>query len=318
MFHLGDGPTSFRITMYGGKHIILDSFVPEQVLETIQNEKITSVILIPTMINLCVHHPNILKYDVSSLKTLIFGGAPMSAETFRKTLSYFKNARLLHSYGLTETSPLLTYLSSDTLLSFSSSNFEKRLLSCGIPFPGVLLRVVNDKGEEVEENGEEIGEVIAKSALVMKGYWRREDATKETIKDGWLFSGDLATRDSDGFIYIVDRKKDMIVSGGENVYSTEVENAIYKHPQVIEAAVIGIPDPKWGEIVGAAIYIKEGKSVTEAEIIAHCHKYIGGFKCPKKVDIYTEPLPKSGVGKILKRVLREKYWKNEVRQVHGS
>eukprot|EP01090_Pellita_catalonica_P014486 TRINITY_DN3704_c0_g1_i1.p1 TRINITY_DN3704_c0_g1~~TRINITY_DN3704_c0_g1_i1.p1 ORF type:complete len:470 (-),score=77.44 TRINITY_DN3704_c0_g1_i1:1668-2867(-) len=314
-FHLADGPTSLRITWLGGTHVILDAFKPESVLQLIAKEKVSTVVMIPTMINLCINHPNASQYDTSSLTHLIFGGSPMASETFASAMTYFSSAALIQIYGLTETAPLVTYLPFECVKSGKNPN---KLLSCGIPARGVEVRVVDDEGNEIPHGSDKIGEIVCRGDNVMLGYWKRPEVTAETIKNGWLHSGDLATVDGEGFFYIVDRKKDMIITGGENVFSIEIEDILYRHPAILEAAVVGAPDPKWGEIVVALVHLRDGHTVSDKGLIKHCHEHLANFKCPKKVVFYPDPLIKGGTGKILKRKLREQFWQGEARQVHGS
>jgi long-chain acyl-CoA synthetase len=179
---------------------------------------------------------------------------------------------------------------------------------------GVRVRVVDLQGRDVRPG--EVGEIIAKGPNIMVGYWNNPQATADAVRDGWLYTGDLATVDDEGYIYIVDRKKDMIITGGENVFSTEVENVVYTHPAVLEAAVVGVPDVTWGEAIKAIVVLKPGMTATEAEIIEYCRGHIAHFKVPRTVDFYMGALPKSGSGKILKRELREKYWAGQERRVH--
>jgi long-chain acyl-CoA synthetase len=208
---------------------------------------------------------------------------------------------------MTETAPLLTVMLPDFVSYDGSPQDTARLASCGRAIAGVTVRVVDEKtGENVRPG--QVGEVIAKGANVMAGYWKREEETASALRGGYMHTGDLATVDEDGFIFIVDRAKDMIVTGGENVYSAEVENALYEHPGVLEAAVIGVPDAHWGEAVQAIIVPKDGAKVSEDDIIAHCRKLIAGYKVPKRVIFQNDPLPKSGPGKILKTELRKPYW----------
>jgi len=221
---------------------------------------------------------------------------------------------LMHAYGLTETSPLLTLLLPQYVALEGDAAKVKRLASCGRAVPGTRVRVVNDRGEDVQPG--EIGEIIARGPNIMQGYWNKPDETDAAFRDGWFCTGDLATVDAEQFIFIVDRKKDMIITGGENVYSTEVEDALYQHPAVLEAAVIGTPDEHWGEAVTALVVLQPGASVREAELIAHCRGLMAHYKCPRWVECRAEPFPKSGSGKILKAALREPYWQGYDRRVH--
>jgi long-chain acyl-CoA synthetase len=217
-------------------------------------------------------------------------------------------------YGMTETAPLLTALDSWDHLPDGTPEQARRLSSVGREVTDVEVRVVNVNGEDVQPG--EIGEIIARGPNIMLGYWRMPEATAAAIIDGWMHTGDLATIDEENYIYIVDRAKDMIISGGENVYSVEVENALYSHPAVLEAAVIGVPDEQWGEAVHGVVVLKPGAQATSEELIAHTHTQIAGYKVPRSIEFLPDALPKSGAGKILKRELREKYWTGQSRNVH--
>jgi len=216
---------------------------------------------------------------------------------------------------MTETAPLLTIMHARWLDWDGSDKDKARMASCGRQVPGVDVRVVDQEtGEDVKPG--QVGEIIARGPNVMQGYWKRPQETSEALRGGYMHTGDVATIDADNFIYIVDRAKDMIISGGENVYSTEVENALYDHPAVLEAAVIGIPDERWGEAVLAVVVLRDGATATEQEIIEHCRGLIAGYKCPKQVLFRDTPLPKSGPGKILKTELRKPYWEGKDRKVN--
>jgi len=306
MFHLADAWACFGVTEAGGTHVFVDRFTPEGTLEAIQEHRVTKTVLVPTMINVLVHFPGVAAYDTSSLNHLIFGAAPMSVDRLKAAVEIFGPV-LFQAYGMTETSPLLTAMLPDFVSYDGSPRDTARLASCGRPVAGVNVRVVDEKtGEDVRPG--EVGEIIAKGANVMAGYWRREEETASALQNGYLRTGDLATVDEDGFIFIVDRAKDMIISGGENVYSAEVENALYSHADVLEVAVIGVPDERWGEAVQAVIVTKDSAKISEHDIIAHCRKLIAGYKVPKRVVFRSDPLPKSGPGKILKTELRKPYW----------
>jgi len=314
MFHLADAWACIAITMVGGTHTFLAAFSPQACLEVIEHAKVTRTILVPTMVNFLVNFPGLSNYDTSSLDLILVGAAPMPVDR----LTAAKNAlgpKFCQAYGMTETSPLLTAMKLDWTKYQGSEAETARLTSCGRQVAGVEVRVVNQEtGEDVKPG--EVGEIIARGPNVMLGYWNRPKETAEALRGGYMHTGDLATIDQENFIFIVDRAKDMIISGGENVYSTEVENALYDHPDVLEAAVIGIPDDQWGEAVLAVVVPKEGRTLTEHDIIEHCRKLIAGYKCPKKVVFQDTPLPKSGPGKILKTELRKPYWAGQERQVH--
>ena len=237
----------------------------------------------------------------------------MPAELVRQAMQILQS-NFCQAYGLTETSPLLTLFPSQEQAIDGPPEKVRRLLSCGREVIGVRVRVVNEHGRAVQPG--EVGEIIAKGPNIMVGYWNKPQETAEALRHGWLYTGDLATVDEDGYIYIVDRKKDMIITGGENVFSTEVENALYTHPAVLEAAVIGVPDATWGEAIKAIVVLKPAMTAAEPELIEHCRARMTHFKAPRSVDFYDGALPKSGSNKILKRELREKYWGGYERRVH--
>ena len=312
MFHLADAWACYSITNVGGTHVFLPGFTPVGFMETVQRARVTCAILVPTMINFVVNHPQVRDFDFSSLRLLLFGAAPMPPDRILAAREIF-GPILCQAYGMTETAPVLTAQRLEWL-DYDSEAGLARLASCGREIPGVRVRVVDAAGNDVGPGG--FGEIIARGPNVMAGYWRRPEETAAALQDGWMQTGDVATIDEDGYIFIVDRAKDMIISGGENVYSTEVENALYEHPAVLEAAVIGIPDEQWGEAVHAVVVLREGAAATADDLIQHCHGLIAGYKCPKSVAISTEPLPKSGPGKILKTEIRQPYWQGRGRQVN--
>jgi long-chain acyl-CoA synthetase len=313
MFHIADGPTSHFITWLGGTHVIIPGFKPDLALEVMERERVTATLLIPTMINFLIHHPDVSKRDLSTLRSIAYGGSPMPAELARQAMQTL-TCTFSHLYGLTEAAPLLTFLPPQEHVADGPPEKARKLLSCGREVVGVRVRVVNGRGEEVRPD--EVGEIIAKGPNIMVGYWNKPQETADALRDGWLYTGDLATMDEEGYIYIVDRKKDMIITGGENVFSTEVENVLYTHPAILEAAAVGVPDATWGEAIKAVVVLKPGMQATAEDIIAHCQSHIAHFKVPRSVDFYEGALPKSGSGKILKRELREKYWVGQERRVH--
>ena len=314
MFHLADAWACYSVTMVGGTHVFLSQFTPKRTLEAIQTHRVTKTILVPTMINFLTNFPDVGSYDTSSLDMILLGGAPMPVDRLQAAAKVFGPV-LLQAYGLTETAPILTAMQRGWVTYDGSETDTARLASCGRQVAGVTVRIVNEEtGEDVKPG--EVGSLIASGPNVMLGYWNREDETKATLRDGFIYTGDLATIDEQNFVYIVDRAKDMIVTGGENVYCAAVENAIYEHPGVLEAAVIGVPDEKWGEAVLAIIVPREGHEPTEQDIIDHCRTRIAGYKLPKRVVFQAEPLPKSGPGKILKTELRKPYWAGKDKQVN--
>ncbi len=313
MFHLADLGATFGLSMLGACHVFIPIFQPEQVLQVIQSEKVTTTVLVPTMINSVLNHPNVDNFDLSSIRRLVYGASPMPVELLKQGLQKWGQI-FVQGYGMTETSPVLTVLESTDHILEGTPEQVRRLSSCGKEILGVEVRVVDQEGEDVHPG--EIGEIIARGPNVMMGYWRMPEATSAAIVEGWMHTGDLATIDEENYIYIVDRAKDMIISGGENVYSVEVENALYTHPAVLEAAVIGIPDETWGEAVHAVVVCKPGMHVTADELIEHSRSLIASYKVPRSVEFSQDALPKSGAGKILKRNLRDKYWKGKSRKVN--
>jgi acyl-CoA synthetase (AMP-forming)/AMP-acid ligase II len=315
LFHLADAWATWAVTWVGGTHVLVKEFDAKAVLETIQREKVTLTNLIPTMLNLMVNHPDTGKFDYSSLRVLLSGGAPIAPEVVRKIVETFR-CDYIQTYGMTETSPYLTLSILKEHLKKLSNEDQLRFKSkTGREFIGVDLKVVNEKGEEIKRDEKEVGEIIVKGDIVTKGYWKLPEETKKSIKEGWLYTGDMAVIDEEGYVTIVDRKKDMILTGGENVYSTEVENILYMYPAILECAVVGVPDQKWGEAVKAIVVLKPGQKATEQEIIQFCKERIAHYKAPKSID-FIGALPRTGSGKIHKKNLRDKYWEGFEKKVH--
>jgi fatty-acyl-CoA synthase len=315
LFHLADAWATWAITWVGGTHVLVREFDPKLVFETIEKEKVTITNLIPTMLNLMVNHSDVRKYDYRSLRALLSGGAPIAPEVVRKIVETFK-CDYIQTYGMTETSPYLTLsLLKEHLKKLPYEDQLAFKAKTGREFIAVQLKVVNDQGQEIKKDDREVGEIIVKGDIVTKGYWKLPEETEKSIRDGWLYTGDLAVMDGEGYVTIVDRKKDMILTGGENVYSTEVENILYMHPAVLECAVVGIPDPKWGEAVKGIVVLKSGWSATEDEIIQFCKEKIAHYKAPKSVD-FIGALPRTGSGKIHKKGLKDKYWEGYGKKVH--
>ncbi len=315
LFHLADAWATWAITWVGGTHILIREFDAKIVLETIEREKVTLTNLIPTMLNLMVNHPEVGRFDYSSLRVLLSGGAPIAPEVVRKVVETFK-CDYIQTYGMTETSPYLTLsILKDHLKKLSYEDQLRFKSKTGREFIGVELKVVNERGGEIKRDEKEVGEIIVKGDIVTKGYWKLPEETKKSIKDGWLYTGDMAVMDEEGYVTIVDRKKDMILTGGENVYSTEVENILYMHPATLECAVVGVPDQKWGEAVKGIVVLKPGQKATAEEIIQFCKDRIARYKAPKSID-FIDALPRTGSGKIHKKGLRDKYWEGYEKKVH--
>jgi len=315
LFHLADAWATWAVTWVGGTHVLVKEFDARAVLETIQREKVTLTNLIPTMLNLMVNHPDAGKFDYSSLRVLLSGGAPIAPEVVRKIVEAFK-CDYIQTYGMTETSPYLTLsILKEHLRKLSDEDQLRFKSKTGREFIGVELKVVDEQGKEIKRDEREVGEIIVRGDIVTKGYWKLPEETKKSIKEGWLYTGDMAVIDEEGYVTIVDRKKDMILTGGENVYSTEVENILYMFPAILECAVVGVPDQKWGEAVKAIVVLKPGQKATEQEIIQFCKERIAHYKAPKSID-FIGALPRTGSGKIHKKNLRDKYWEGFEKKVH--
>jgi long-chain acyl-CoA synthetase len=312
MFHLADGASTLAVTIAGGVHVFVPAFDPADVLAAIQREKVTHGLLVPTMINVLVNFPKIAEYDISTLKRIAYGASPMPEAVLRKALAMLPGVRFAQAYGMTEAAPLVTAL--DPRYTVLEGPDASRAKSCGQAAHLVDVRIADDQDREVPRGT--VGEVQTRGDNIMLGYWNMPELTAQALRGGWYHTGDAGTMDEDGFVYIVDRLKDMIITGGENVYSAEVENAIAMLDGVAEVAVIGIPDEKWGEAVHAIVVPRAGATVTQEQVVAHCHTLIAGYKCPRSVTIRTEPMPISGAGKVLKTALRAPYWAGREKQVN--
>jgi acyl-CoA synthetase (AMP-forming)/AMP-acid ligase II len=265
----------------------------------------------PAMIKRLVTSPEIDKYDLSSLKCIHYGGAPIYEEDLRAAVRKLGQI-LVQDYGQAESPMTITYLRREEHFLSGAPEQMKRLTSAGFPRTDVEVKIVNSEDQELPAG--QMGEIVVRGEVVMKGYWKNPTATAETLRGGWLHTGDLGIMDEKGYVYILDRVKDMIISGGENIYSREIEDVILKHPAVFEVTVIGVPDEKWGESVKAFVALKQGHKATEEEIINFCKDNLASFKKPKSVE-FIEVIPKNPYGKVLKRELREKYWVSESRRV---
>ena len=312
MFHLADGAINFAITMGGGAHVLVKAFEPKAVLNAISRYKATVTLWVPTMINMLVNHPQIADFDLSSLRLVFYGASPISPDLLRKASQALK-CDFTQLYGMTEAGPILTILlPQDHRRALSDPSQQYLLRAGGRQIIGVDVRVVDQNGKDVATG--EIGEVIARGDNITRGYWNKPQETTNALIDGWYWSKDLGRIDEERYLYIVDRAKDMIISGGENVYSVEVENALMSHPDVLEVAVIGVPNKEWGEAVTAVVVLKPGTSATAEQLREFCKQRIAGYKVPKAVT-FMDALPKSGAGKIMKKDLREIYWKGVDRRV---
>jgi long-chain acyl-CoA synthetase len=295
----------------GAANVVLDKFDIELVFQTIEKEKVTAVLFIPTMMNMILMHPKLHTYDLSSLKRIWYGTAPMAPEKLREGIKIFGNI-FRQNYGLTEAPQPITYLGPEDHIIDGTEKEQRRLASAGKPALGVSLKIVKEDDSGIKPG--EVGEILIQTNQLMKEYWKNPEATAEAFRGGWFHTGDMATLDEDGFIYIMDRKHDMIISGGFNIYPREVEDAIMTHPQVAEAAVIGVPDDIWGESVKAFVVAKPGGALSEEDIIESCKKELASYKKPKSVAFVSE-LPKNAYGKVLRKVLKEPFWKGRERRV---
>lgn len=315
MFHAADASNTFAVTWNGARHLIIPGWDPAAFITMASTERMTITLLVPTMINSLVNHPDVTGADLSSWRRMAYGASPMPAELQRRAMEILP-CEFVQLYGMTEASPLLTVCSADDHRrgAAGEAGFVDRLKSAGAPVPGVECEVRRDDGT-IAGIGEP-GEIYARGPNIMLGYLNRPEETAKAFVDGWYRSGDVAYADDHGYLYIVDRAKDMIISGGENVYTTEVENALYAHPAVLEVAAFGIPDDTWGEAVHAEVVPKPGASVTAEELITHARSLFAGYKVPKSITVRVDALPKSGAGKILKRDLRAPFWEGHDRAVN--
>ncbi|TWS98451.1 long-chain fatty acid--CoA ligase [Reyranella sp. CPCC 100927] len=311
MFHLANGAAMYSLLLSGGSNVIIQGFTPEGVMAAMQRDRVTDVLLVPTMIQMLIDHPALPNYDLSSLKTIAYGASPISEAMLDRAMQALPHVHFIQAYGMTELAPIATLLHWNEHIGEGRAKGRHR--GAGRATLGCEVRIVDADDKPVPRGT--VGEIVVRGDNVMMGYWERPEETARAVIDGWMHTGDGGYMDDDGFIYVVDRVKDMIITGGENVYSVEVENAIAQHPAVAQCAVIGIPSDRWGEQVHAVVVTKSGATVTEAELIAFCKPLIAGYKCPRSADISYKPLPLSGAGKILKRELRLPFWDNRERRV---
>jgi long-chain acyl-CoA synthetase len=311
MFHLVDAWSIWSMPMIGAPQITVH-FTPERTMEAIQRTKATGVGLPPTLINMMANHPKIGSYDLGSLRFIMYGGSPTPLGLLKKAVEAIPT-RYIHGYGITETSGITTLMRPEEFCVDGPEEKVKLTASAGRAVPHIRLAVCDDDDRHLATG--QVGEVIVGGARVMQGYWNKPKATAEALRGGWYHTGDMGYLDERQRLYIVDRKKDMIISGGENVYSVEVEDALSTHPAVLEVAVIGVPDAAWGEAVKAVVVLREGAATTERELIEFCRGRIANYKVPKSVDFSADPLPKTGPGKIAKRRLRDPYWAGFERKI---
>jgi long-chain acyl-CoA synthetase len=295
----------FAAPMFGANQVTLARFQPKTFCEVVAKERVNYTVLVPTMINLLTEFADSNPHELTSLEMLAYGGSPMAPQLIRRTRTLLPNTQLVQVYGLSETG-FLTGLQ-------DGEHTAERLMSCGRPCPGVDVQIVDDTGKPVKTPNH--GELVARGANVMAGYWNNKEETTASFHNGYFRTGDIGYQDSNGYFYILDRAKDMIVTGGENVYSGEVESVIFNHPAVRDVAVFGIPDEQWGELVSASVVLKSGTQLTEGDLITYCRQFVANYKVPRRIDFSETDLPKNASGKVLKRLLRERFWAGAQRSV---
>ena len=317
LFHANGWGRPQTATMNGLKQVMVRRFDPAGVLRLIQDERATSMSLVPTMAAALLNCSELGRFDTSSVKEIHLGGAASSPELVAGLERAFRCA-VMAGYGLTETSPVATSARVKSTVQFADEEDRVRHMAMtGWPMPGCEIRVVDAQMNDVPRNMESIGEIIIRGDLVMDGYYKEPAATRAVMTDGWLHTGDMAVWDEENYVHIVDRKKDIIISGGENISSIELERAISAHAAVLECAVVAMPDAKWGEVPAAIVSLKPGQPLSREELLAFLDTRLGKFKLPHLVEFIEGPLPKTGTGKILKRELREKFWAGKDRRVQG-
>ncbi len=313
LFHAAAVPSTFAPIFWGGSLVILNQFDPAEVVRLLDEERIGFAVLVPAVLRACLAVPGAMERRYPQLRLVYYGSSPIAEVTLRRAIAAFR-CGFVQSYGMTEAAQSLTFLTPadhDRALAGTPD----LLLAAGRPAAETEVRIVDAVDAPVPDGT--VGEVMARGPQLMRGYWNLPEATAETLRGGWLHTGDAGVMDSEGYLYIRDRVKDMIVSGGENIYPREVEEVLSRHPAVLEVAVIGIPDERWGETVKAVVALREGMDATAEQLIAFCRSRLGGFKLPRSVDL-VQALPRNAAGKVLKRELRERYWAGYARNVAGA
>lgn len=311
MFHIADIIFITAITFVAGTHVMIPVFTPDNTLAAIEKHRPSQTLLVPVMLQMVLQSDKLAQTDISSLTQIAYGASPITESVLRDAFEKFPKVSFIQAFGQTELSPVATILPTKYHV-FEGPNAGK-LRSAGRATRVCTIRIVDEDCVEVPQG--EVGQIAVHGPVTMLGYWNKPDITAETIRDGWVLTGDAGYMDEDGFIFLMDRLKDMIVSGGENVYSAEVENALSSHPAVATSAVIGIPSDQWGEAVHAIVILKPGGEVSEKALQSHCHDLIAGYKCPRSIEFRLEPFPLSGANKVLKTELRKPYWEGQERQI---
>lgn len=306
LFHANGWGVAHFLTMLGGKHVMIQRFDTKEVFRLIETEGVNSCSLVPIMATALVNCPERPKFNLTSLRRIVIGGAASSPTLIREVEEKL-GCECFSGYGLTETSPALSISRMKSGLDWEGGQRYVGQAMTGYPFPGVEMRVVDGNDNDVPTDGQTIGEIVTRADGVMEGYWRQPEASAQALRGGWFHTGDMATLDKNGYFLIVDRKKDIIVSGGENISSLEVEKTLVAHPAVLEACVIPVPDDKWGEVPKALVILKPDQAVSESELIEFCRSRLAHYKCPRSIE-FVDSLPKTGTGKVLKKEIRKKYW----------
>ena len=318
LFHANGWGRPQSSTMHGVKQVMVRRFECTHVLQLIQEHKATDMSLVPTMANALLNAPDLSQYDVSTMRNIMIGGAAASPELMERVEKAFPNAQCFSGYGLTETAPVLTSArNKSTAIPKTDKERYRRQAMAGWPVPNVLLRVVDLEMNDVPRDMTTIGEVVAAGDHIMEGYYREPEATRAVMTGPWFHTGDMAVWDDEGYIHIVDRKKEIIISGGENISSLEVEKAIFAHPDVYECAVVAAPDEKWGEVPVAVVVRQPGSKLDSERLIEFLSDRLGRYKMPRVIEFSDEPLPKTGTGKIRKMVIRERFWAGKAKRVQG-
>ena len=307
----GAGNIALSVLFSGGTTVLLERADPVGIFEAVEKHRVTTMFLPPTVIYNLLAAPGVRERDFSSLRYFIYAAAPMSAQKLAEAFDVFGPV-MTQAWGQTEAPLICTFMGPADYAAADPEVRQQRLKSCGRPSPLTRVEVMDDEGNLLPPH--QNGELVVRGNLVMKGYYQRPEENEAATRFGWHHTGDIGYRDAQGFFYIVDRKKDMIISGGFNIYPSEIEQVLWRHPAVLDCAVVGVPDAKWGEAVKAVVEFKSGQSATETELKDHCRATLGGLKTPKTIEAW-ESLPRSSVGKVLKREIRERYWKDQERRV---
>jgi long-chain acyl-CoA synthetase len=311
MFHLVDAWSIWSMPLLGATQVMLH-FTPEKMMEVVQRTKPTGAGVPPTLINMMANHPKIRDYDLSSLRLIMYGGSPTPLGILQKAVKALPT-KYIHGFGITETSGITTLADPKDFRVEGTAEQLALTNNAGRAVPHITLQIFDDHGKSVAAG--EVGEVVVSGPRVMREYWQKPKHTADALKNGWYHTGDMGTLDEQSRLFIVDRKKDMMICGGENVYSVEIENVISQHPAVLEVAAIGVPDTQWGEAVKAIVVLREGAAASAEELIGFCRGKIAGYKIPKSVDFSKDQLPKTGPGKVAKRRLRDPFWAGRERKI---